>query len=81
MRGGGVPVHYPTVYFPIFPRWWNGYNFNPIHPINPINTINPYSGMYFYVFYKYFAPGRCPQGLFSLKNEGIYVYLSIFMYF
>ena len=36
--------------------------------------------MYFDVFYKYFAPGRRPQGFF-LKNDVIYVYLCIFMYF
>ena len=34
-----------------------------------------------YTFYKYFVPGQRPQGLFFLKNDGIYVYLCISMYF
>ena len=39
--------------------------------------------IYFYVFYKYFAPGQRPQGLFFLKMNVfmcMYVYLCIFMY-
>ncbi len=37
--------------------------------------------LYFCEFYKYFALGRRPQGLFFLENDGIYVYICICMYF
>ena len=57
--------------------------------VNRVNRVNRLIGligfrimiwMNFYLFYKYFAPGRCPQGFF-LKNDGIYVYLCIFYVF
>ena len=62
-------------------NWVNRVNrVNWVNRVNRVNWVNRVNGL-ICVFYKYSAPGQRPQELFVfLKNEGIYVYLCVFMH-